>query len=114
MKEISEYFGSKYFIKKEAHFGFNYAINEDIKNKVEFIDEDLTKGHMKPFKYDIVFCRYLLIYFNRINRNKFLKNIENQLNVGGILILGKTETLFNNHPVLRLVDEKNHIYIKSN
>jgi len=113
MKEIPEYFKRNYFKKKETHFGFKYVINEEIKRKVEFIDEDLTKGHMKSFKYDILFCRYLLIYFNRINRDKFLKNIENQLNVGGLLVLGKTETLFNNHPVLRLVDEKNHIYIKS-
>ncbi|MFX1338830.1 MAG: CheR family methyltransferase [Promethearchaeota archaeon] len=113
MKEIPEYFKNKYFKKKETHFGFKYSINEEIKNNVEFIDEDLTKGCLKPFKYDIVFCRYLLIYFNRNNRDKFLKNIENQLNIGGLLILGKTETLFNNHPVLRLVDEKNHIYIKS-
>jgi chemotaxis methyl-accepting protein methylase len=113
MKEISEYFKNKYFRKKESHFGFKYTINEQIKNKVEFIDEDLTKGHIKAFKYDIIFCRYLLIYFNRINRNKFLKNIENQLNVGGLLVLGKTETLFNKHPVLRLIDEKQHIYIKS-
>ncbi len=113
MKEISEYFKNKYFRKKESYFGFNYAINDEIKNKVEFIDEDLTKGHTKPLKYDLVFCRYLLIYFNRINRNKFLKNIENQLNVGGLLVLGKTETLFNKHPVLRLVDEKQHFYIKS-
>ena len=113
MKEIPEYFKNKYFRKKETHFGFNYSINEEIKNKVEFIEEDLTKGHIKPWKYDIIFCRYLLIYFNHINRDKFLKIIENQLNVGGLLVLGKTETLFNKHPVLRLVDEQNHIYIKS-
>ena len=99
--------------KKESHFGFNYAINEEIKNKVEFIIEDLTRGHSKPWKYDIILCRYLLIYFNRINRDRFLKIIEDRLNIGGLLILGKTETLFNSHPVLRLVDEKNHIYIKS-
>ena len=59
----------------------------------------------------------ILLRFTRnhlsINRDKFLKIIENQLNVGGLLVLGKTETLFNKHPVLRLVDEKNHIYIKS-
>lgn len=113
MKEMPEYFKTKYFKMKETHFGFRYAISENIKNKVEFFTEDLTKGHAKPWKYDVIFCRYLLIYFNRINRNMFLKIIENKLNVGGLLVLGKTETLFNKHPVLKLIDEKNHIYIRS-
>ena len=74
--------------------------DEKIKKKVEFIEEDLTKGHTRLFNYDIIFCRYLLIYFNHINRDRFLKIIENRLNVGGLLVLGKTETLFNKHPVL--------------
>lgn len=113
MKEISEFFKTKYFKKKETHFGFSYEIDKKIKNKVEFYVEDLTKGHLKPWDYDIIFCRYLLIYFNRNNKNRFLKIIENKLNVGGLLVIGKTETLFNKHPVLKIIDEKNHIYIKS-
>jgi chemotaxis methyl-accepting protein methylase len=113
MKEIPEFYKNKYFIKKETCFGNRYVIREKIKDKVEFIKEDLTKGHIKPWKYDIILCRYLLIYFNQINRDKFLKIIENKLNIGGLLILGKTETLFNKNPVLRLIDEKNHIYIRS-
>jgi len=113
MKEIPEFYKNKYVIKDETHFGNRYTLSEKIKNKVEFIKEDLTKGHIKPWKYDIIFCRYLLIYFNRIKRDKFLKIIENKLNIGGLLILGKTETLFNKNSVLRLIDEKNHIYIRS-
>ena len=113
MKEIPAFFKNNYFELKKRYSGFEYAIDDTIKKKVEFICEDLIKAHEKKFNYDIIFCRYLLIYLNHINRNKFLKIFEKKLNVGGILVLGKTETLFNKHPILRLVDEKNHIYIKS-
>jgi len=113
MKEISDYYENKYFTRKSTHFGHENIINERIKDKVDFVLEDVTKGHKKPYKYDIIFCRYLLIYFNRQNRNRFLHIMENQLEENGILILGKTETLFNEFGSLKQVDSRNHIYIKS-
>lgn len=113
MKEISDYYENKYFTKQKTHFGHNNVIKEKIKKKIEFVEEDVTQGHQMPYKYDIIFCRYLLIYFNRENRHKFLKIIENQLAENGILILGKTETLFDSWGSLQLIDTNNRIYIKS-
>ena len=74
--------------------------------------EDVIKGHNKPFKYDIILCRYLFIYIDRELRNKILKFINSHLNEGGLLILGKTETLFNSYLNFKLIDSRNHIYIK--
>jgi len=113
MKEISDYFEQKYFSREKTHFGHNNVIKEDIKKQIEFIEEDVTQGHKLYHKYDIIFCRYLLIYFNRINRHKFLKIIEDRLVENGILILGKTETLFDSWGKLQLIDSRHRIYIKS-
>ncbi|MHA2130893.1 MAG: CheR family methyltransferase [Promethearchaeota archaeon] len=113
MKEISDYFEKKYFTKQKTHFGHNNSIQERIKNKIEFIEEDVTQGHKLPYRYDIIFCRYLLIYFNRVNRHKFLSILENRLAENGILVLGKTETLFDSWGSLKLIDTRNRIYIKS-
>jgi len=113
MKEISDYYENKYFTKQKTHFGHINIIKEKIKERIEFIEEDVTKGHQRPYKYDIIFCRYLLIYFNREFRHKFLKIIENLLVENGILILGKTETLFDSWGSLQLIDTNNRIYIKS-
>ena len=73
----------------------------------------MIEGHQRPYKYDIIFCRYLLIYFNRENRHKFLRIIENRLAENGILILEKMETLFEKWGSLQLIDSRNRIYIKS-
>ncbi len=113
MKEISDYYENKYFTKQKTNFGHNNSISERIKSNIDFVEEDVTKGHNRPYKYDIIFCRYLLIYFNRENRPKFLKIIENRLVENGILILGKTETLFDSWGSLKLIDSRNRIYIKS-
>ena len=113
MKEISDYYENKYFKKQKNNFGYKNIICERIKEKIEFVEEDVTKGHNRPYYYDIIFCRYLLIYFNRENRHKFLKIIENRLVENGILILGKTETLLDSLSNLQLIDTNNRIYIKS-
>ncbi len=112
-KDVSNHYENKYFNKKEDYFGYKYTLNNKIKNDVEFIQEDATKGHKYSWKYDVIFCRYLLIYFNKENRDKFLKILENQLKYGGLLILGKTETIFNSKCNFKLVDSRNRIYLKT-
>ncbi len=112
MKEVSPYFDSQYFKKKKEFFGERSIISDSIKKEIEFIVEDVTKGHKRKLKYDVIFCRYLLIYISRELRDQFLNIIENCLAENGLLILGKTETLFNSHLSFRLVDSRNHIYIK--
>ncbi len=112
-KEISNFYELKYFKKKKIPYGNEYELNEKIKNSVEFIREDITKAHKKSWQYDIIFCRYLMIYLNKEKRDDFIKVIEKKLAWGGLLFLGKTETLLNVSCNLKLVDSKNHIYLKT-
>ena len=112
MKEVSAIDRHKYFTKVKARFGIKYALCNTIKNQVDFVEEDVTKGHPKSQYCDIIFCRYFLIYTDRAARDKILRTLEESLAYGGILILGKTETLFNSHHHLKLIDTRNHIYVK--
>ncbi len=113
-KNISRYFEKNYFVKKKAGFGFQYKLIEEIKDNIEFFEEDVMKGHQTSLVYDVIFCRYLLIYINKAVRRKFLKILENRLKVGGLLFLGKTETIFSSQSNLKLVDSLNRIYMKIN
>ena len=112
-KHVSKYYEKKYFVKKEDVFGFKYILNENIKEYIEFCAEDVMKRHQTSLRYDIIFCRYLLIYINRDARKRFLKILENRLNIGGLLFLGKTETILNSQSNLKLVDSLNRIYMKT-
>ncbi|TFG29293.1 MAG: protein-glutamate O-methyltransferase CheR [Promethearchaeota archaeon] len=112
LKETPHNYISTYFTKFDDRLGPKFLINNDIKRKVEFIIEDVTRGHNKDQKYDIIFCRYLLIYINRDFRENLLRIIENHLAPGGLLVLGKTETLLNSKLSFKLLDGKNHFYIK--
>jgi len=111
-KNVSKFYEKKYFKRRNENFGYTYSINKHIKNQVEFIEEDVTRGHQTSLTYDIIFCRYLLIYISRKAREEFLNIIRNRLNPGGLLILGKTEALYKFHRDLKLIDSYNRIYIK--
>ena len=103
----------KYFKKIHTIYGQEYIVSEELKKYLEFYNEDVTKGHLTSNTYDIIFCRYLLIYFNRTNRDNFIRIIKSRLNYGGLLILGKTETLFNRYKDLKQIDINNQIYLKT-
>jgi len=42
---------------------------------------------------DLILCRNVLIYFERSHQKEILKRFAASLRPGGILVLGKTETL---------------------
>jgi chemotaxis methyl-accepting protein methylase len=112
LKEIPEKYFHKHFTEVDDQLGTKHVLSDSIKNQVEFLVEDITKGHKKNQKYDIIFCRYLLIYINRNFRENLLKILERKLAAGGLLILGKTETLINSNSPFKLIDGRNHFYAK--
>lgn len=112
IKNMSTFFENKYFKKKSTMLGNEYHLSHKIKNSITLLNEDITKIHLYSWKFDLILCRNLLIYFNIENRNKFIRTLERQLNDGGLLVLGKTESLFEHEGNLKMIDPLNHIYIK--
>lgn len=65
-----------------------------LKKQTNFHRHDLVKGEIKSkTKFDIIFCRNVLIYFNSKLQTKILQQFHNKLNNGGMLILGNHEGL---------------------
>lgn len=79
----------------ERHFcrnGDKYCLSSVIREMVEFRRCDLfdTENHVES---DLILCRNVLIYFERSEQERILRGLANALTHGGILILGKAETL---------------------
>ncbi len=110
--EIPKAYLQQYFIKSQSDTGPRYTIRKDIKDKVEFIQEDITVGHKINQKYKIIFCRNFLIYIEGSTREKFLRILENRLLPDGILVLGKTETIRASNHGFEITDVPNRIYCK--
>ncbi len=81
----------KYFEKSDNN---TVEIKSSLKKAAEFQRHDLVKGEIdSKVKFDVIFCRNVLIYFNSTLQTKILKQFHNKLTNGGMLILGNHEGL---------------------
>ncbi len=79
----------KYF-KKEDDM---WQVSPEIKALVEYKEYNLLKNLAPLGKFDIVFCRNVLIYFDQETKGKVLEQISTLLPPDGLLFLGGAETV---------------------
>ncbi|MBA4726267.1 MAG: protein-glutamate O-methyltransferase CheR [Pseudomonas sp.] len=70
-----------------------WAVKPAIRSRVEFRVQNLLDNYAALGKFDIVFCRNVLIYFSADVKKDILKRIHATLRPGGYLFLGASEAL---------------------
>lgn len=91
----------KYFIEE----GSQFRVCDDVRMLVDlqylnFNDEKRVKL-MREF--DVIFCRNVLIYFDDAARKRFVSQLYDNLNPGGYLFIGHSESLHNVSRAFKLV-----------
>lgn len=82
---------AKFF--KPCHKPNMMQIDPRVKSMVEFRPMNLLGSYALMGKFDVIFCRNVLIYFSNEVKADILRKLTMCLNPGGYLILGSTETL---------------------
>lgn len=89
IQDIDNYYLGKYF----NHDSAGYYVMDQIKNMITF----RTFNLMEPFpftkKFDIIFCRNVMIYFDLATQAVLIKKFYEALNPGGMLFIGHSESL---------------------
>jgi chemotaxis protein methyltransferase CheR len=70
-----------------------WVIKPPIKSRVEFRALNLLDSYASLGKFDVVFCRNVLIYFSAEVKKDILQRIHGTLKPGGYLFLGASEAL---------------------
>lgn len=70
-----------------------YRLSEEIRGMVSYHHADLNQGSACA-PCDLILCRNVLIYFEKQRQSAILNAFADALGSGGILVLGKSETLF--------------------
>lgn len=87
----------KYIDKYFKPEGDKFALNEDIKKKVQFsLYNLLESGSYAPSEsifgeFDLILCRNVLIYFQEEAQNRIFTKLHKAMSSGGILVLGEAE-----------------------
>ena len=68
-------------------------VKESVKRMVTFRPLNLLNNYNLMGRYDIVFCRNVLIYFSFFLKRKIISQIHDVLNPNGYLFLGASESL---------------------
>lgn len=69
------------------------VIDDKLKNMVQFRQLNLLGPYALLGKFDVIFCRNVLIYFNNEVKSQILNKFALSLNPGGYLVLGSSESL---------------------
>ena len=105
------------FTEMPAHLRRRYFTNGQpvslIRDLVQIRTHDLTRERPPRPPYDLIVCRNVVIYFERQAQERLFQTFVDALSAGGILLLGKVETLFGGaRERLTLADPRERIYVK--
>jgi len=81
---LSDFYRDNYFTQNESA----WDINENIRNSVNFAHFNLQNSYQRFGLFDIVMCRYVLIYFEDGLKQDIIRKMHGALNDGGILFTG--------------------------
>ncbi len=70
-----------------------WEVKPEIRTRVRFNELNLMNSYATLGKFDIIFCRNVLIYFSADLKKDILRRMGQTLAPGGFLFLGSTETL---------------------
>jgi chemotaxis protein methyltransferase CheR len=95
--EVNRGLPAPYLVKYFQRKGLDWQLKDDIRAMVRFKRFDLRQPMAGLGKFDVIFCRNVLIYFDVETKVKILTQIWTALNPGGYLFLGGAETTVNLH-----------------
>lgn len=71
----------------------NWRVKDSVRNRVRFRPLNLQESFFLLGKFDIIFCRNVLIYFSNELKLEILRKLHTNLHPGGILFLGSSENI---------------------
>lgn len=85
---------AKYFVQDDKS---DYRIVDRVKELVSFSSVNLLDPHKTSLisNMDVIFCRNVIIYFDREAKKKVIESFYQKLREGGYLLLGHSESLIN-------------------
>ena len=103
---IDENYINMYFTKQDKM----WVLNEKIRNAVKFQKNNLKRHNIREKFFDIIFCKYVLIYFSEENKKEILKGILASLKQDGVLFIGSSEIIDINYFKLKQNEHENGRY----
>jgi chemotaxis protein methyltransferase CheR len=90
---LPEEIRNRYFQRDIAHWEERWRLRDDVRNRVRFTQGNLLASYSPLGRFDVIFCRNVLIYFSTASKVDILRRMADCLNPGGYLFLGASEAI---------------------
>lgn len=81
----------------------NFKLDKTIQHQVHFERQNLMEALPEGDKFDLIFCRNVMIYFDKKSKEKLLLRMEEKLRPGGYFFVGLAELLSKEETCLETV-----------
>ena len=98
------------WVKYFQQNGDRWQINKQIRDMVQYRPFNLLQPMAPLGRFDVVFCRNVLIYFDQPTKTKVLDGIAGQMADDGFLYLGGAETILGVSERFQLIEGQRGIY----
>ena len=99
-------------IKYFSQVGDMWQIAPEIRGMVRFMPINLLHDFSHLGRFDLVFCRNVLIYFDQATKTAVLDRIADITERDGFLVLGGAETVVGLTGRFRLIADKRGLYVQ--
>lgn len=93
----------KYFLKGSNTWEGHFLVKDSLKNLIRFRRLNFMEKFPLSVQFDVIFCRNVMIYFDKPTQERLIEKFSNQLAPNGYLLIGHSESLSGIHTNLHYV-----------
>ncbi len=115
IKPVPQVIAKKYILRSRDKSKRLVRITPEIRNTINFrwlnfMESDFGLNE----KFDIIFCRNVIIYFDKKTQDNLIEKFFSYLNPGGYLFLGHSESIFSKRLPLKQLAASTYIKLNDN
>lgn len=104
IKGLSTPLKRKYMLNGVRTYEDYLAIVPELRKKMQFKHFNLLESPLPAIKFDFIFCRNVLIYFNQSDKQKVIHRLVSCLKTGGYFFPGHSESLHGLYDKLETIE----------
>ncbi len=103
LQTLSPALQSKYFLRGEGGSKGFYKVKPEVRRLVEFRRINLVEPYPDMESFPVIFCRNVMIYFDKPTQERVVNRLSHYLEPGGYLFIGHSESLMGTDQPLEYV-----------
>jgi chemotaxis protein methyltransferase CheR len=110
LQDLPPSWQNKYFARTQNNTQGSFQVSESIRSMVRFAQLNLMKTWPMRGPFDVIFCRNVMIYFDKVTQHELVRRFWELLQPGGHLFVGHSESLTSSSTEFRYVQPA--VYMK--